>query len=180
MFIILKERSRDKAVIESLLDDIFGTTRYNKASYAFRDESFPVKDLSFSAYYGQRLVGTIRFWPISLGTKKFPALLLGPLGVASDMRNFGIGRNLIFQGHIKAAEMGHKLILLVGEEAYYGRFGYVPARLHGLVMPGEDPARLLVHELKENTLLDVSGLVQARKCSRSNVIGSSILNQASC
>ena len=179
MFIILEERSKDKVAIEFLLDDVFGATRHDKASYAFRVESHPVPGLSFSAHCGERLVGTIRFWLISLGHKKTPALLMGPLGVAPDMRGYGVGRNLIFQGHIKAAEMGHELVLLVGAKAYYSRFGYVPARPHGLVMPGEDPTRLLVCELRKNALKDASGTLQGGEHPQPCVIGSKIVNQAS-
>jgi len=178
MFVILKERSRDKAAIEALLDNVFGVARHNKASYAYRAASLPVQGLSFSAHSNERLVGTIRFWPISISVNKTPALLMGPLGVATDMRGYGIGRNLIFQGHIKAAEMGHKLILLVGEEAYYKRFGYVPARLHGLVMPGENPDRLLVCELRKNALQGVSGTLQASEYPQSAVTGSWAVHQA--
>lgn len=61
MFIILQERSKDKVAIESLLDEVFGGNRHNKASYALRNGNLPVQHLSFSAYSGERLVGTLRF-----------------------------------------------------------------------------------------------------------------------
>jgi predicted N-acetyltransferase YhbS len=120
---ISPERSKDVAAIGTLFDDVFGATRHNKAFYTYRDENPPVLELSFSACCGERLVGTIRFWPISLGHSDTPALLLGPLGVALDMQNYGIGRGLIFRGHMMAQEMGYKLILLVGEKTHYSRFG---------------------------------------------------------
>ena len=180
MFIILPERSKDREVIEALLDDVFGDTRQHKASYAYRDKNPPIQGLSFTAYYNERLVGTIRFWPIFLGLRKTAALLLGPLGVASDMQNFGIGRSLISQGHMMAAEMGYKLVLLVGEEAYYGRFGYVSASSHGLSMQGENPTRLMVRELDKGALQEASGNVQAVDCARPSVTGSGIAYQASC
>ena len=180
MFIILPECSKDREVIETLLDDVFGDTRQHKASYAYRDKNPPVQGLSLSAHCNERLVGTIRFWPISLGLRKTPALLLGPLGVAPDMQNFGIGRSLISQGHIMASEMGYKLVLLVGEEAYYGQFGYVSANSHGLFMLGEIPTRLLVCELVKNALQEASGNVQVGECPRPNTIGLGIEYQASC
>ena len=180
MFIILQERSKDREVIETLLDDVFGNTRQHKTSYAYRDKNPPVQGLSLTAHCNERLVGTIRFWPIFLGLRKTSALLLGPLGVASDMQNFGIGRSLISQGHMMAAEMGYKLVLLVGEEAYYGRFGYVSASSHGLLMQGENPNRLMVRELDKGALQEASGNVQAGDCPRPRVIGSGIAYQASC
>ena len=180
MFMILPERPKDGAAIEILLDDVFGAIRQNKASYAYRDENHPEPGLFFIARCGERLVGTIRFWPVSLGHSATPTLLLGPLGVAPDMRNYGIGRGLILRGHMMAEQMGYKLLLLVGDEAYYSRFGYVPASPHGLVMAGEDPTRLLVHELGNDALQGASGQVQAGDCLRPGVIGSGITHQASC
>jgi len=180
MFMILPERPKDGAAIETLLDNVFGATRHNKASYAFRDELPPVSGLSFVARCGEKVVGTIRFWPISLGHSTTPALLLGPLGVAPDMQNYGIGRGLVFRGHMMAEEMGYKLVLLVGEEAYYSRFGYVPASPHGLLMEGEEPSRLLVHELHTDALQGASGQVRAGDCLRPDVIGSGVTHQASC
>jgi predicted N-acetyltransferase YhbS len=180
MFIVLPERPKDWEVIEILLDDVFGASRQHKASYAYRDKNPPVQGLSLTAHCNERLVGTIRFWPIFLGLIKTPALLLGPLGVASDMQNFGIGRCLISQGHMMAAEMGYKLVLLVGEEAYYGRFGYVSASSHGLLMQGENPTRLMVRELDKGALQEASGNVQAEDCPRQSVIRSGIAYQASC
>jgi predicted N-acetyltransferase YhbS len=180
MLMILPERPKDGAAIGILLDEVFGATRHKKASYAYRVENPPVPGLSFSARCGERLVGTIRFWPISIGHSATPALLLGPLGVAPDMQNYGIGRSLILRGHMMAEEMGYKVLLLVGEEDYYSRFGYVPASPHGLVMAGEDPTRLLMHELSNDALQGASGQVQAVDCLRLGVIGPGIPYQASC
>ena len=180
MLTILPERQKDGAAIETLLDNVFGATRHEKASYAYRVENPPVPGLSFSARCGEKLVGTIRFWSTSLGYSATPTLLLGPLGVAPDMQNFGIGRCLILRGHMMAEEMGYKLLLLVGEEDYYSRFGYVPASPHGLVMAGEDPNRLLVHELGNKALQGASGQIRAGACLRPSVIGSGITHQASC
>lgn len=167
MFMILPERPEDEATIEILLDRAFGPNRHNKASYAFRGDNLPVPGLSFVAKSGAKLVGTIRFWPVIIGDMlSTPALLLGPLGVAPESQNYGIGRGLVTRGHQMAEELGYKLVLLVGEEKYYRRFGYTPAQPHGLFMPGEDPARLMVHELSPGALGGVTGNLQAGDCLR--------------
>jgi len=180
MFFILPERPEDAEAIETLLDDAFGPDRHNKASYAFRQDVPPVPGLSFSARSGNRLVGTIRFWPVTVGNTTTPCLLLGPLGVAPEMRSYGIGRGLVCRGHMMAEELGYKLVLLVGEEKYYSRFGYKPAHPHGLAMPGENPARLQVHELAEGALQGVSGELGAGDCLRPGVLTEGVTNQASC
>ena len=50
------------------------------------------------------------------------------------------------------------LVFLVGDVAYYERFGFVPATPHGFVMPGERrPDRLQVFALKNDVLGLVAG-----------------------
>jgi predicted N-acetyltransferase YhbS len=178
MFLILPERPDDEAAIEPLLDDAFGANRHDKASYAFRQDGPAVANLSFIARSGSRLVGSIRFWPLIVGDTQVPSLLLGPLGVAPTMRNYGIGRGLVCRGHMMALELGYKLVFLVGEEKYYSRFGYKPAQPYGLTMPDEDPARLLVHELQDGALDGVSGSLKAGDCLRPGGLSTDISYQA--
>jgi predicted N-acetyltransferase YhbS len=60
-----------------------------------------------------------------------------------------------------AAQLGHDLVLLVGDVEYYKRFGFVPATPHGFVMPGESkPDRLQVAPLKDNVLGRIAGEVR--------------------
>ncbi|MBT4932811.1 MAG: N-acetyltransferase [Rhodospirillaceae bacterium] len=179
MFLILPERPDDEAAIEPLLDDAFGAGRHDKASYAFRQDGPAVAGLSFVARCGNRLVGSIRFWPLLVGDTPIASLLLGPLGVAPEMRNYGIGRGLVCRGHMMASALGYKLVFLVGEEKYYSRFGYNPAQPHGLTMPGEDPARLMVHELEDAALKGVSGPLQSGGCLRSGHLNAQLTSQAS-
>jgi len=95
---------------------------------------------------------------ILVGNADHPALLLGPLAVAPDRTKCGIGRALMFKTLDLAAQLGHDLVLLVGDVDYYQRFGFVPATPHGFVMPGEArPDRLQVGPLKDDVLGHVAG-----------------------
>ncbi len=155
MFKIISESPEDADQIEALLDRVFGPDRHGKASYAFRRSVAPVPELCLVARDGERLVGTIRFWPVMIGAA--PALLLGPVGVSPDRQKIGVGRSLIGRGHAVARSLGHKIVLLVGAGDYYCRFGYWPAAAHGISMPGEAAQRLLIHELAVGSLQGVSG-----------------------
>ncbi len=152
--------------VEALLDRVFGTARSDKASYQFRQGVDPVPELSFVALddvpdNGGRLVGTIRYWPVQVGDDGHPALLLGPLGIATDLAGKGIGRALTFRSLEIAAGLGYDVVLLVGDYDYYKRFGFVPATPYGFVMPGETrPERLQVTELKPGVLGRVSGEIR--------------------
>lgn len=144
MFHLRAETPADAPAIEQLLDRAFGPDRTAKASYAFRDGVPPERDLARVAVAATdgRVVGTIRYWPVVVGDAA--ALLLGPLGVEPVLKGRGIGRALLRDSLARVrARPAPVAVLLVGDAAYYGPLGFVPAPAT-TVMPGEDPARLMV------------------------------------
>ena len=165
-YLIKPEPAVLAGAVERLYDDVFGPARFHKASYLFREGVAPVQELSWIALEGDRpgndrLVGAIRYWPILVGETGHQALLLGPLAIAQDRAGKGIGRALMFKTLDLAAQLGHDLVLLVGDVDYYKRFGFVPATPHGFVMPGESrPDRLQVAPLKDNVLGRIAGEVR--------------------
>jgi predicted N-acetyltransferase YhbS len=165
-YLIKPEPAVLAGAVERLYDDVFGPARFHKASYLFREGVDPVRELSWIALEGDRqgndrLVGAIRYWPILVGESGHPALLLGPLAIAQDRAGKGIGRALMFKTLDLAAQLGHDLVLLVGDVDYYERFGFVPATPHGFVMPGEQrPDRLQVAPLKDDVLGRIAGEVR--------------------
>ena len=160
-YLIKPEPAVLAGAVERLYDDVFGPARFHKASYLFREGVDPVRELSWIALEGDRLVGAIRYWPILVGESGHPALLLGPLAIAQDRAGRGIGRALMFKTLDLAAQLGHDLVLLVGDVDYYKRFGFVPATQHGFVMPGESrPERLQVAPLKDDVLGRIAGEVR--------------------
>ncbi|TDQ82342.1 putative N-acetyltransferase YhbS [Dongia mobilis] len=160
-FTIKPESAALAAGVEQLLDAVFGRARFDKASYLYRVGVEPVAELSWIAEHRGEIVGTIRYWPIHIGPEAHPALLLGPLGIAPRLAGKGIGRTLTFRTLEIAAELGHDLVLLVGDVDYYKRFGFVPAAPHGFVMPGEArPERLQVAPLKRGLLGQVQGEIR--------------------
>lgn len=168
MFQITTERPTDGAAIELLLDQAFGANRESKTSYRFRDGVDPIDGLKLAARAtepGQRLIGTLRFWPVAidgrtLGLGTESALLLGPLAVVPDMQGKGIGAALMQEGLGLARWAGHRAVLLVGDLGYYHRFGFAPAQAHGIIMAGERPERLLALELVPGALAATGGEIQ--------------------
>src|SRR5205823_5639119 len=108
-----------------------------------------------------RLIGTVRLWHVSVGHGR-PALLLGPLAVHPSCRNRGIGSALMQTAIEKAAALGHRAVLLVGDEPYYKRFGFSPAPTEHLRLPGPfERDRFLALELVPGALRNARGLVIA-------------------
>jgi predicted N-acetyltransferase YhbS len=161
MFTITTERPEDGPAIETLLDAAFGPARESKVSYRYRAGVAPVDDLKLVARAADdTLIGTIRYWPVLVGAAQAPGLLLGPLAVAPDWQAKGVGAALMRRSLDMACWARHARVLLVGDYGYYKRFGFRPAAPHGIVMPGENPARLLALPLAADALTGVAGPIQ--------------------
>jgi predicted N-acetyltransferase YhbS len=159
---IRPERLEDAARIETLNDDGFGPGRFAKSAYRLREGVEPEKTLGFVAVENGMVLGSVRFWPIVVGKDK--ALLLGPLAVQSDQRGRGIGIDLMKHGIEKARETEFACILLIGDEPYYKRAGFIRIAPGRVRFPGPvDPERILGLALKDDALADLSGdILRAR------------------
>jgi len=139
MYEIRPEQPEDAAAVEALYDRVFGPGRERKVSYRYREGIAPVAELCAVSVVGGTVVAAVRFWPVRLGA--LPALLLGPLAVEPELQGRGVGRRLVEDRLVRARALGWGLVFLVGDPAYYARFGFRPVP-EGIVMPGEDPQRV--------------------------------------
>ena len=58
------------------------------------------------------------------GGEEFPAVALAPLAVAPSFHGTGIGGALVREAHIRLKNAGETLSIVLGDPAYYVRFGY--------------------------------------------------------
>ena len=106
------------------------------------------------------LVGSNRMTPIRAGAA--PALLLGPLTVDPAFQDRGVAAALVGKALDAAAAAGHRLVILVGDEPYYERFGFKRVPSGRLAMPGPvDLGRLLYRDLAEGALEGATGMITA-------------------
>jgi len=156
---ILPETADDALAIERLHERTFGPGRYARTAYRLREGRGHVLALSFTARIGTLLVGSVRLTPICIG--ETPALLLGPLTVEPPFRAHGVGTALIARALKEAKVAGHKLVVLVGDEPFFGKSGFRRIPKGQVKLPGPvDPARLLVAELAEGAFDGVSGMIR--------------------
>lgn len=156
---ILAETGNDAQAIERLHERTFGPGRFVLSAYRIREHVDHLLDLSFTAWIGTLLVGSVRQLPVVIGDTK--ALLLGPLTVEPPFRRHGVGRALLERALAGAKAKGHRLVLLVGDEAYYGRVGFKAVPQGSATMPGPvDYSRLLVAELVDGAFDGVSGAIR--------------------
>jgi len=135
--LIRPEEPRDFAAIHEIHRLCFG--RENEA--ALVDKIRGTRDftpaLSLVAEREGRVVGHVLFSRVCIRPPepKLPeeaGLVLAPLSVHPDFRNQGIGYELLTQGLKACRQHGFSLVVVVGEQSYYSRFGFVPARPKGL------------------------------------------------
>ncbi len=158
---IVDEAPHDVAARELLLDESFGRARFLKTCERLRLGRTPARGLALVAKAGDRLVATMRLWPVHAGIGR-PALLLGPLAVARDCRSLGLGAAMIEEGLARAKARNHRAVLLVGDAPYYERFGFDATFTRELVLPGPvERERFLGLELTKGALEDASGRVLA-------------------
>jgi putative acetyltransferase len=94
--------------------------------------------LSFVAWRGTELIGHVCCSPARVGDDPRVALGLGPLGVLPAHQRTGAGSALVHSVLAAADVLGYGLIVLLGNPAYYSRFGFVLASTLAITPP--DPA----------------------------------------
>ena len=156
---IAPETENDAQAIERLLERTFGPGRFVLSAYRLREHVDHLLELSFTARIGTLLVGSVRQLPVCVGDTQ--ALLLGPLTVEPPFRKRGIGEALLNRALAEAKARGHRLVLLVGDLAYYDRVGFKQVAKGKATMPGPvDYSRLLVAELADGAFDGVSGAIR--------------------
>jgi predicted N-acetyltransferase YhbS len=162
MVTIRAEIPSDAAPREALLDRAFGRARHRKTSQRLRDARLPAEGLAFTAVSKSgRVIGTLRMWHVIAGSAG-QGLLLGPLAVDGRHQRRGLGRMMMDHALNMAKVMGYESVLLVGDEAYYSRFGFTRSAVADLHLPGPvDRERFLGLELVAGALDGAEGLVMA-------------------
>ncbi len=138
MFEISREGPSDGPAIESLLDAAFSAERHARPSYALRDGIPAIAALCLTARRDGALVGTIRYWPLTI-PGAHSGLLLGPIAVDAAQGKLGIGSALIEQSLAAARALGHDAVTAIGDGGYLGRFGFRPAHEFTLHFPAPVP-----------------------------------------
>lgn len=156
-----RARASDLAAIAALNATVFGPGRFARSAYRVREGRGLMSRYCRVAERGGLLVASLRLTEADIGGKH-GAALLGPLAVHPDFTGQGFGRKLVAEaiGDMKAG--GIKLVVLVGDEPYYSRFGFKRAPAGQIMFPGPvNPHRILVLELESGVLPDYCGAISA-------------------
>lgn len=162
--IIRQEEKIDRLEVYQVIKEAFAYEKYSDGDEQdlverLRGSDEFVAELSFVAYLEGEIIGHILFTEIKIGGAT--ALALAPVSVLPKYQSKGVGRKLIERGHAMAKKLGYTAVVLLGHESYYPKFGYKKASDYGIVAPFEVPdENFMVLELKENSLREISGLVE--------------------
>ena len=166
-FDIRPESALDHEAIERLHDRAFGPGRYARTAFRLREtggtDAAPADATArfcYSALVGTLLMGSIRMTPVMAGEVR--ALMLGPLTVDPSFEGVGVGAALVRRALAAAIDAGETLVLLVGDEPYYRRFGFRMVPDGQLKLPGPvNTRRFLAAELVDGALDRAKGSVKA-------------------
>ena len=128
--IIRDESPSDVKAIRHVIESAFGRTA--EADLVDRLQADGDAVISLVAVDDDRLIGHVLF---SKMEAQFPALGLAPVSVAPVRQRLGFGRQLISAGIERAAKTGWACVFVLGDPAYYTRFGFDATLASGFKSP---------------------------------------------
>jgi len=121
------EKTGDETVVREVIAEAFKPVPYSgqteAAIYdALREAGAMI--VSLVAEEDGEIVGHIAFSHVTIGDAGEGWLGVGPVAVRPDKQGRGVGRALVEAGLARARSLGVAGAVLVGEPAFYGRFGF--------------------------------------------------------
>lgn len=166
---IRQEKTADYKTVFFLIEKAFeneATSEHTEqilVSNLRRSNSFN-KKLSLVAEVNNEIVGHILLSEVEIKDKKnsTKSLVLSPVSVLPYHQKKGVGKELIEAAHEIAKEIGYKSAVLIGDAAYFSKFGYKPAEEFNIQLGNKKNAteNCLATELVKNGLQDVKGKVE--------------------
>ena len=143
--ILRPERPSEYRAMEEIVRDAFWDKYSPGCSehlvvHKMRNSAAIVPELCLVAEENGELVGGIWYARAALrrGEQEYPVLTMGPVCVRPDRQSRGIGAALIRETLSRAAGKT-SAVIIYGNPAYYGRFGFRPASDFGITDPVGDP-----------------------------------------
>ncbi len=132
--IVRPAQAPDHAAIDTLVEAAFAGRAEADLVQRLRADGDAAIELV--AEQAGRVVGHVLFSPLQAPIR---ALALAPVSVLPELQRQGIGSALIRAAHELARQDGWDAIFVLGDPAYYRRFGYDPAAAEPFDSPYSGP-----------------------------------------
>lgn len=132
--IVRAEAPGDREASIEVERDAFGRALEAEIAEAVRDEP---GSFALVAEDDGEIVGHVQMSRAWVGQDAVVAL--GPISVQPSRQRRGIGASLVRAAVEEARARQEPAVILLGDPAYYGRLGFVPASRFGLADPFADP-----------------------------------------
>mgnify|MGYP002776996203 CR=1 FL=1 len=154
------EKPEDIEAVRKVNIDAFG--REDEANLVDRLRDLP-STLSLVAVSSDQIVGHTFFSPVTIDNSSLFILGLAPISVLPDYQRQGIGTMLVQQGLKECNQLSCRAVVVLGDPAYYSRFGFIPAKTKGLKCEYTVPDEaFMVLELESGALEGCNGIVKYR------------------
>ena len=157
--LIRSEALADQLAIDRLLKNVFPTEAEAALVRALRENGHNTLSLVACNDDGE-VVGHLMFSPVQVGEIDTGVQGLAPLCVHPDYRQQGIAAQLVREGFDTLNEFGYPACVVLGDPAYYSRFGFKPAADFGLRCKWDVPAEaFMAFEFAQGAFEQASGEV---------------------
>lgn len=170
------EQEKDYFEVENLTREAFWN-RYRPGCFEhlvlhnLRDDACFLPELDYVLEENGRIVANIVYAKGTLVLDdggETDILLFGPVSVLPECQGKGYGSKLIEFTLDKVQKMGYPAVVITGNPAYYGRFGFESASRHGIYYEGmdrsEEASFFMVKVLNTNGMKALRGTYSDPKC----------------
>ncbi|MBV9507393.1 MAG: N-acetyltransferase [Acidobacteriia bacterium] len=153
------EQPSDGEQIRNVNEAAFGCSDEAELIDRLREEKVIL--LSLVAEVDGQIVGHILFSRMLIETTQgpVPAVSLAPMAVLPDHQGHQVGSQLVRRGLAELRERGERVVIVLGHEEYYPRFGFSPEKARYLDSPFP-PDAFMALELSDGALAGVHGTVR--------------------
>jgi putative acetyltransferase len=134
--VVRLETAEDQGAIDAVHKDAFRGAAEAELVEALRRSGDIILSL---VAHADEVVGHVAFSRLTVSGSPVRALALAPLAVIRQWQRQGLGAWLVREGLSRLAATGEDLVLVLGDPAYYGRFGFKAENAVGLQTPYDGP-----------------------------------------
>jgi putative acetyltransferase len=129
MIVVRQEKEKDRSGVFEITKVAF--ERDDEARLVDRLRSV-IGYLGFVAELDGIVIGHLSFSPVMLNNEVSPFAGLAPVSVLPAFQRQGVGSRLIRFGLERCRDAEYAAVFVLGDPAYYSRFGFRPAEKYGI------------------------------------------------